>query len=151
MGEPCGEHITPRAPCQFCVAAYPEIADEICEWEHRDEQRVYDLALAMARVFQARQPTDEQVQWFLSDADAVVDDFDPAPEKWRVRKLPNSDREFVARFRVNDVTYVLQDGCKEKTEPVRLSTLRSWQREANAEARRRLTQSHLRPPRHAEA
>jgi hypothetical protein len=129
-------------PCRYCLAAYPILFEEgdatSCEWEHRDDPRVYDLAAAMARLFQQRNPTDEQIGWFLSDADAVVDDFEPAPEKWRLRKLPDSNDEFVARFRINEVTYVLQDGCKEKVAPVRLSTLRQWQREANEEARRRL-------------
>jgi len=127
-----------RAPCRYCTAAYPEIAQEICEWEHRDEQRIYDLATAMARVFQQRQPTDEQVQWFLGDADNVVDDFDPQPEKWRIRKLPPTRYdEFVARFRVNDVTYVIQDG-KDKCPAVRLSWLREQQREADRAASARL-------------
>jgi hypothetical protein len=127
-------------PCRYCVAAYPEIADEICEMEHRDEQRVYDLATAMARIFQPRPTTDERVQWFLNDADAVADDFDPATEKWRIRKLPGDSSEFIMRFRVNDVTYVLQDG-DEKNTPVRLATLRSWQRDADAEAARWLARS----------
>jgi hypothetical protein len=127
-------------PCRYCVAAYPELAAEICEWEHRDEPRIYELATAMAAVFQQRPPSDEQVCWFLSDADAVVDDFDPVPEKWRIRKLPPTrGDEFVARFRINDVTYVLRDGDKEKVPPVRLSTLRGWQREADAEAAARRT------------
>jgi hypothetical protein len=123
-------------PCRFCVAAYPEIAGEICETEHRDEQRVYDLGAALAAAFQHRPPSDEQVQWFLNDADAVVDDFDPVPEKWRVHKLPDDSSEFVMRFRLNGVTYVVQDGDKCKTVPVRLSVLRGWQREADAEAAR---------------
>ncbi len=125
-------------PCRYCLAAYPEIADEICETEHRDDPRVYALAAAMAHIFQPLPNTDEQVQWFLNDADAVVDDFDPAPAKWRLRKLPDDFSEFVARFRINDVTYVLQDGDKCKTVPVRLSTLRGRQREADEEAARRL-------------
>jgi hypothetical protein len=132
-------------PCRYCAAAYgtdglfaAEELSQMCEWEHRDDQRVYDLATAMARVFQQRNPSDEQVAWFLDDADAVVDDFDPAPEKWRVRRLPETKYdEFDARMRINDVTYVLQAGGKEKTTPVRLSTLRGWQKEANEEARAR--------------
>lgn len=128
-------------PCRYCTAAYPDypdIAGEACEL-HRNEQRVYDLATAMARVFQQRSPTDEQVAWFLDDADAVVDDFDPVPEKWRVRKLPqNNYDEFDCRMRINDVTYVIQaGGHKEKSLPVRLSVLRGWQREANEAARAR--------------
>jgi hypothetical protein len=137
-----GEHTAGR-PCRYCLAAYPILFEEgdttPCEWEHRDDPRVYDLATAMARLFQQRNPTDEQIGWFLSDADAVVDDFEPVPGKWRLRKLPdNRYDEFVARFRINDVTYVLRDGCKEKVAPVRLSTLRQWQRVADEEARRRL-------------
>ena len=125
-------------PCRYCTAAYPSVADEVCEYTHRDEQRVYDLATAMAAVFQHRPPTDEQVGWFVDDADAVVDDFDPPPQKWRVRKLPDGHYdEFVCRFRVNDVTYVIQDGDKSKELPVRLSALRQWQREAEAEAQSR--------------
>lgn len=128
-------------PCKFCLAAYPILFEDgdatDCEWEHRDEQRVYDLAAAMARAFQPRPNTDEQVAWFLQDADAVVDDFDPVPAKWRVRKLPDDFSEFDMRFRVNDVTYVVQRAEKEKTTPVRLATLRGWQREANREAAER--------------
>lgn len=122
-------------PCRYCLAAYPILFEAgdvtACEWEHRDDPRVYDLAAAMARVFQPRPNTDEQVQWFLNDADAVADDFDPPPAKWKVRKLPDGS-EFIARMRINDVTYVLQDG-EGKIPPVRLSTLRSWQREAEAQ------------------
>ena len=129
-------------PCKFCLAAYPILFEDgdvsSCEFEHRDDPRVYALAAAMARIFQPRPNTDEQVAWFLQDADAVVDDFDPPPEKWRVRKLPlGSSGEFIMRFRVNDVTYVVQEGGKEKTNPVRLSVLRAAQREANREAAER--------------
>lgn len=123
-------------PCRYCLAAYPILFDagdiSTCELTHRDEQRVYDLATAMARLFQQRHPTDEQVGWFVDDADAVVDDFDPVPEKWRLRKLPDTS-EFDCRFRINEVTYVVQaGGHKSKELPVRLSRLRGWQREANA-------------------
>ena len=128
-------------PCKYCLAAYPILFEDgdatACEWEHRDEPRIYDLATAMAAVFQRNQPTDEQVGWFLSDADAVVDDFGPAPAKWKVRRLPDSGLEFVGRMRINDVTYVLLDGCKEKVPPVRLSILRERQREADEAARAR--------------
>jgi len=121
-------------PCQYCLAAYPTVADEVCEDTHRDEQRVYGLATAMAAVFQHRPPSDEQVGWFVDDADAVVDDFDPPPAKWRVRRLPYGNGEFDVRMRINDVTYVCQPGDKSKELPVRLSTLRQWQREAEADA-----------------
>jgi hypothetical protein len=128
-------------PCRYCLAAYPILFQDgsttACQWEHRDDQRVYDLARKLASIYQQRSPTDEQVQWFLADADAVVDDFDPAPEKWRVRKLPDGNFEFDMRFRVNDVTYVVQAGGKERETPVRLSLLRQWQREADRVAMER--------------
>ena len=117
-------------PCRYCLAAYPVLEGELCEDIHRDEQRVYDLATAMAAVFQQRPPTDEQVGWFLDAADAVVDDFDPTLNTWRVRKLPNDFREFDCRFRINDVTYVIQPADKSEALPVRLSTYRSWLRES---------------------
>ena len=128
-------------PCKYCLAAYPILFEDgdvtACEWEHRDDSRVYALAAAMARIFQPRPNTDEQIGWFLQDADAVVDDFDPPPAKWKLRKLPDGNFEFDARFRINDVTYVLQSGGKEKATPVRLATLRLWQHEANDDAARR--------------
>jgi hypothetical protein len=134
--------VTEGRPCKYCLAAYPilfedgETAD--CEWTHRDEPRIYALATAMARVFQPRPVTDEKIGWFLQDADAVVDDFDPVPGKWRIRKLPDARYDdFVMRFRINEVTYVCRDG-KDYVPPVRLSTLRQWQREADAAARERM-------------
>lgn len=130
-------------PCRYCLAAYPVLFEDgstdSCEFEHRDEQRVYDLAAKLASVYQQRRPTDEQVQWFLADADAVVDDFDPLPEKWRIRTLPeNGSDGFIMRFRLNDVTYVVQDGDKEACHPVRLSVLRGWQKEADEAAAARV-------------
>jgi len=125
-------------PCRYCLAAYPTLFEDgdvtACEYEHRDDPRVYALAAAMARIFQPRPNTDEQIAWFLQDADAVVDDFDPPPAKWRLRNLPNDFSEFDMRFRINDVTYVVQHSDKGEATPVRLSTYRSWQREAEAEA-----------------
>ena len=135
-------------PCRYCIAAWEGFAPGSgilpgatdCEWTHRDDPRVYALAAAMAAVFQHRPPTDEQTGWFLDDADAVIDDFDPPPAKWRVRTLPPDSSEFDFRFRINDVTYVIQaGGHKEKVLPVRLATLRSWQREADEDAKRSVT------------
>lgn len=97
---------------------------------------VAPLAIAMAKVFQDKHPADEQVGWFMEDADGVIDDFDPRPERWRIRKLPDTSHEFVARFRINDVTYVIEDGDGH-IPCVRLSTLRQQQREADREARSR--------------
>lgn len=129
-------------PCRFCIANWagatgklsgtplvPEAHD--CEFTHRDDQRVYDLARAMASVQQQRNPTDEQVAWFLEDADDVVDDFDPAPEKWRIRRLPaqvrDSEDEIAVRWRINGVTYVALEGGKDsRGSVVTLKQFRSW-------------------------
>lgn len=130
-------------PCRFCVAVWtgwsnrPERAGDMpptlpepddCEFEHRDDPRVYALGEAMA--FQGtRTPTDEQIGWFLADANDVVDDFDPPPERWRVRKLPESandhEQGIEVRLRINDVTYVALEGGKEcRGSVMRLSTFR---------------------------
>jgi hypothetical protein len=113
-------------PCRFCIAYHGEYADaEMCEMAHRLDNDVCDLARALARVFQGNPaPPDEQIGWFLEDAEAIIDDFQPRPERWRVRKLPDSDDEFVARFRINDVTYVIQNG-EGYCPPERLSEYRA--------------------------
>jgi hypothetical protein len=128
-------------PCKYCVANWVGIvkptngnqilpsADD-CEYEHRDDPRVYDLARVMASVMQSRNPSDEQIAWFLADADEVIDDFDPPPDRWRVRKLPESandaDYGIEVRLRINDVTYVALAGGKDLRGAVmKLSTFRS--------------------------
>jgi hypothetical protein len=129
-------------PCSFCVAVWAGYAERSggkaygptetdCEWEHRDDPRVYDLARAMAKVMQDRRPSDEQIGWFLADADEVVDDFGPAPDRWRVRRLSASagdaEQEILVRLRINDVTYVVLEGGKDtKGSVVKLATFRSW-------------------------
>lgn len=119
-------------PCRYCRAAYGDDA-ELCEFAHgHSVEEVGTLAAAMARIFQQRNPTDEQIGWFMDDAEAVIEDFDPVPDKWRLRKLPMSvDDEFIVRFRVNDVTYVIENG-EGHIPPVRLTTLRTWRKEAEA-------------------
>jgi hypothetical protein len=120
-------------PCRYCRAAWGN-DPELCEFAHHNTPGLVELATAMARLFQSRTPSDEQIGWFMEDAEAVVGDFDPPPDKWRLRKLPNSSDQFVARFRINDVTYVIEDG-EGHIPPVRLSTLRQWEREADLAAR----------------
>lgn len=133
-------------PCQYCVAGWAEpttkggsprpiVPDpEDCKMAHRDDPRVYALALAMAKVFQSRDPSDAQISYFLSDADEVVDDFTEVVEEWKVRKLPPSPNDgsdgIEIRMRINDLTYVgLEGGHKERGQTVRLSTFRSWSAE----------------------
>lgn len=128
--------MTTRGPNPL-PAIRPEPAD--CEQDHRDDPRVYALATVMAACMQQRDPTDEQIGWFLHDADDVVDDFDPPPDRWRVRKLPDVDcyDDIDARLRINDVTYVALEGGKGcRGSVMRLSTYRAEMAKANAEARR---------------
>lgn len=114
-------------PCRFCVANHGEHADaEMCEFAHRDEPAVYELGRRLACLFQGeKNPTDEHVGWFLEDANAIVEDFGERPERWRVRKLPDDDGgEFVACFRVNDITYIIQN-AEGHNLPERLAQYRS--------------------------
>lgn len=119
-------------PCPYCVAdawAYAEQAGcayevvapkpDDCEFRHRDDQRVYDLARALAAaVCVERHPTDAQIAWSLEDADEVVDDFDPAPSRWSVRRLrPGANDEIRGieiRLRINGVSYVGLEGGKDE-------------------------------------
>lgn len=140
----------PTRPCRYCVANWTGMSERApggrtspilptekdCEWAHRNDPRVYDLARAMAKVKQDRQPSDEQIAWFLEDADDVVDDFDPTPDTWRVRRLPESandgEQGIDFRLRINDVTYVALEGGKDcRGSVLRLSTFREQLREAN--------------------
>lgn len=139
-------------PCRYCVAAVwgesttrsnlnrapnvPEPAD--CEIAHRDDPRVYQLATAMAAVLQQRNPTDAQIGYFLSDADQVVDDFQPTPHMWRVHRLPARNKDqyegIDVRLRINGVTYLALEGGKDiPGDLVRLATFREQQRQADAE------------------
>jgi hypothetical protein len=141
MTEPSAE----LRPCRYCIAAWagysksdppirPEPRD--CEWEHRDDPRVYALATEMARAV-AGNRDDEHAGWFLADADQIVDDFDPTPDRWRVRRLPAQKRdgedEIEIRLRINGVTYVGLEGGKDTRGPVLpLATFRQERKEANA-------------------
>ena len=131
-------------PCKYCVANWagmartdlgfepivPEPMD--CEVAHRDDPRIYALATAIARTICAvRKPSDEQVGWYLGDADDVVDDFEPTPVRWTVRRLPGLKNDswsgIEIRLRINDVTYVgLEGGKGDRGSVVRLSTFREW-------------------------
>jgi hypothetical protein len=101
---------------------------------------VYDLARAIAKtVCGTRNPSDEQVAWYLEDADEVVDDFNPAPATWSVRKLPpcksDGENKIEVRLRINGVTYVALEGGKDcRGSVVKLWTFRSWRSEAVAGA-----------------
>lgn len=100
-------------PCKYCVARRETTGHEIskklapvtaddCAISHRNDHRVYALALAMARAaYDAacdadadglidgtadERDADDRVALFLTDADRVVDDFgEPGPSVWDVR------------------------------------------------------------------
>lgn len=133
-------------PCKYCVANWagmgradlglePVVPEpEDCEYAHRDDPRVYELARAIARpICATRHPSDEQIGWYLSDANDVIDDFDPAPPRWYVRRLPELTNDgtdgIEIRLRINDVTYVgLEGGKGERGQLVKLATFRAWHR-----------------------
>lgn len=133
----------PTRPCRFCVAGWAAATGRIpgatpivptagdCGETHRDDPRVYALARAMAKTMQDRHPSDVQVSYFLEDADEVVDDFVPAPDRWSVRRLPPSandaDDGIDVRLRINDVTYVALEGGKDsRGSVVKLAEFRKW-------------------------
>lgn len=135
-------------PCKFCVANVAghlarigstvqiTATAEDCELDHRDDPRVYALARALAKAMQARVPTDEQISWFLGDADEVVDDFDADVEKWSARRLPAAKNDefdgIEVRLRINGVTYVgLEGGKGIRGSVLRLAEFRQQVAEAN--------------------
>lgn len=127
-------------PCRYCIADWATAAPlvtvkpEDCDDRHRNDPRIYALARSLASVLQGSDPSDQQISWFLADADQVVDDFDPAPDRWRVRRLPESPNDqydgIEVRLRINDVTYVALEGGKDC--PGSLLTLAAFRREQRA-------------------
>lgn len=116
--------------CKYMDAAYPTLsAEDCCEQMHRHEPRVFDLAKAMAHIFQPSEPSDEKIGWFLDDADADVDDFTPTPESWSVEGLPGDDErpDIARRLRINGIEYVIQESEWEPAHPVARATYDSWQ------------------------
>lgn len=116
--------------CRYLAAAYPELGWEDTCAEHRHEERVFSLAVEMARAFQG-DTSDEKVGWFMNDADAVVDDFDPTPESWEVVSLGYPKREpgLCHILTVNGVEYVIQDSDWEPMPPVKRATWEEWARD----------------------
>jgi hypothetical protein len=117
--------------CRYMQAAYPDLsAEDTCEGFHRHEDRVYNLARAIAAAVHECEPSDEQVAWFLNDADAVVDDFTPTPETWEVvnHGYPEEEPGLNFAMRVNGVEYVAQESEWEPATPVKRETWESWTR-----------------------
>lgn len=115
--------------CRYMAAAYPGLsAEESCS-NHRHEPRVFALAEALAKVCQP-DVTDEKVGWFVDDADAIVDDFDPTPSEWKLTGPELSDRIGVTQeLAINDRAYVIPDSEWEPAPPVALATWLRWNEE----------------------
>jgi hypothetical protein len=112
------------------AAAYPgmEARDTCDPIDHRHDEPTFGLARALAARVHECEPDDEQVAWFLNDAGAVVDDFDPPPAMWDVSALADS-KEFGVDFTltINGVPYVIPVSAhKEESHPVSLDEWRSW-------------------------
>jgi hypothetical protein len=84
--------------CRYCEAAWPGVLDR-CEHDDREAGVARQLA---GQVHETDSPTDEQVGWFMEDAEqicAVVTDAEPVV-KW----MPRSNR-----IRVGAVTLLVSD------------------------------------------
>lgn len=116
--------------CRYMQAAYPELdAEDTCE-THRHEERVYELARAIAAAIHECEPTDEQVGWFLNDADAVVDDFTPTPQAWEVVNHGWPEEYGLNHaMRINGVEYVIQESDWEPATPIKRELWESWRAE----------------------
>lgn len=124
--------------CRYMRAAYPGMdAEDTCD-EHRHDEPTFALARAMAKAFQSPTPTDEQVGWFIDDAGAVVDDFDPVPLDWTVTE-PELTREtgLDFTFAINGIDYVIQEntsGGHVECHPTSRTTWESWINDAEEQA-----------------
>lgn len=118
--------------CRYMAAAYPTLsADDTCGKYsgHRHDKPTFGLARALAEMFQQPDPSDEQVGWFLEDAAAIVDDFEPTPGGWSIEEREVSkDDSFNLDFAfvLNDVEYVVQQSEWEPSHPVKRATWLSW-------------------------
>lgn len=120
--------------CQFCLAAYPILADD--DLHHSLDPRMGDLARVFAMTFQGtNEPSDEQIGWFCHDADAVIGDF-PDATSWTISDHVDSptdpdDPESPWRgidhtFSINGERYILQASEWEPSHPVKRSTYLGW-------------------------
>lgn len=106
--------------CAYMVAAYPDLtASDTCDGFHDHTEPIFALARALAVVFQNEDPTDEQIAWFLNDAQAVASKSgDDTSGSWEVghSELPNP-RGCDFALTVNGVEFVLPAGEWDPTVP----------------------------------
>ena len=125
--------------CCYMVAAYPTLdVDDTCGkyGDHRHDEPTFSLARVMAVLFQKPDPSDEQIAWFLADAAAVVDDFDPTPSEWAIEERPVGEEDSFNldfAFALSGVEYVVQQAEWEPSHPVKRATWLSWIEEAESD------------------
>ncbi|MDI1288691.1 MAG: hypothetical protein PSX37_01910 [bacterium] len=128
--------------CEFCRAAWPSLTGD--DFFHGDDPRLPDIARALADVAQGPNPTDEQVGWFIDDADAIVGDWPGHPGPWVITDWNHSptdpecpEESWVGidlTFTLNGVPYVIQESEFESMHPVKRDTYLSWHAEDATEA-----------------
>ncbi|GAA1812583.1 hypothetical protein [Nesterenkonia flava] len=117
--------------CRYMGAAYPDLTGaDTCEGFHKHTPEVFHLASLLASLFQQNPaPTDEQIAWFLNDADAVIRQqpvlatiggtIGIEVERTTGRRLPPGCTD---QFNVNGVEFVIQDSEGEPSTPELRST-----------------------------
>lgn len=107
--------------CRYMASAYPDLdASDTCTGIHAHTQPVFNLAFALAMKFQdTPTPTDEQIAWFLNDADAVMRHFPASPLAWSVEHDDESKRIPGVDFylRINGLQFVIPDAEFEPATP----------------------------------
>ena len=120
--------------CRYMAAAYPDLdaADTCDSLDHRHDEPTFALARALAVAVQQQSvATDEEVAWFLEDAAAVVDDFDPKPWAWSVTTPePTDEPGLDFTLWINSRAYVIQPAEQEEARPVSRAEWERWVAEA---------------------
>lgn len=121
--------------CAYMRSAYPTLDAEDTCGDHRHEPRIFALAKALAEVFQQPDPSDEQIAWFIDDADSVADDF-PGVTEWKIDSPDAYPNEFgvEALLTINGRHYVLPESELEPSTPVSRAEWDSWHEDEEADS-----------------
>jgi hypothetical protein len=96
-------------PCPYCKVLLYDASE--CEKHHRDDARVYNLAVSITTTKSNRAATTENVHRWLSVADKIVDDFITTPDYWLVRSQRvlsrDSLQEVLHKLLINGYIYVV--------------------------------------------